>query len=179
MPLKDLLFSFEGRIRRRDWWLWSIGIGIAWAVVFAAVSAALFRLSFATALSGGPELPQSWTFTAYSLVTFIPVLWVQAALAAKRAHDRNHGALIAVGLTMLGGLTSFAPEVVDLATNAGLTDSQFNGPYTATNLAIVVVNLYVLVFLGFLDGTQGPNRFGRSPKGIGGDPAGKAADVFS
>jgi uncharacterized membrane protein YhaH (DUF805 family) len=112
-------------------------------------------------------------------VTFIPVLWVQAALAAKRAHDRNHGALIAVGLTVLGSLTSFAPEVVDLATNAGLSDGQFNALYTAANLAIVVVNLYLLVFLGFLDGTQGPNRFGRSPKGIGGDPADKAAEVFS
>lgn len=179
MPLKDLLFGFEGRVRRRDWWLWSIGIGIVWAVVFAALSAALFGLSFMTALSGGPELPQSWMFTAYSLVTFIPVLWVQAALAAKRAHDRNHGALIAVGLTVVSSLTSFAPEVVDLATNAGLSDGQFDALYTATNLAIVVVNLYLLVFLGFLDGTEGPNRFGRSPKGIGGDPADKAAEVFS
>ena len=179
MPLKDLLFGFEGRVRRRDWWLWSIGIGIVWAVAFAALSAVLFGLSFMTALSGGPELPQSWTFTAYSLVTFIPVLWVQAALAAKRAHDRNHGALTAVGLTVLGSLTSFAPEVVDLATNAGLSDGQFNALYTATNLAIGGVNLYLLVFLGFLDGTPGPNRFGRSPKGIGGDPADKAAEVFS
>lgn len=179
MPLKDLLFSFEGRIRRRDWWLWSIGIGIVWAVVFAALSAALFGLSFMTALAGGPELPQGWAFTAYSLITFIPLLWVQAALAAKRAHDRNHRAQIAVGLTVVASLASFAPEIVDLATNAALTENVFNTLYMATNFAIAVVNLYLMVVLGFLDGTQGPNRFGRSPKGIGGDPADKAADVFS
>ena len=33
--------------------------------------------------------------------------------------------------------------------------------------------------LGILDGTPGPNRFGRSPKGIGGEPADTAAEVFS
>ncbi len=179
MPLKDLLFGFEGRIRRRDWWLWGIGIGIVWGVAFAAVGAVLFSMNFTTGLLGGPELPHSWAFTAYSLVTLLPLLWVQAALAAKRAHDRNHGAMIAVGLTVLGSLASFAPDVVDLITNSSLTDSQFSILEMATNLAIVGVNLYLLVVLGFLDGTRGPNRFGRSPKGIGGDPAGTAAEVFS
>jgi uncharacterized membrane protein YhaH (DUF805 family) len=164
MPLKDLLFSFDGRIRRRDWWMWGLGIGIAWGVVLAAVGGVLFGVSFRTSLLGGPELPHSWTFTAYSLVTFLPMLWVQAALAAKRAHDRNHGARISVGLTALGGLASFAPEVVDLVTNASLTDSQFNAVYVATNVGIFAIHFYLLITQGVLDGTPGPNRFGPSPK---------------
>lgn len=179
MPLKDLLFGFEGRIRRRDWWLWGIGVGLAWGLVLGAISAALFGVSLTTSLLGGAGLPHGWTFTAFSLVTFVPLLWVHAALAAKRAHDRNHEALLAVGLTVLAGIVSFVPEVVDLVTSSSLTDSQFNGLYTAANLTTVAINLYLLVTLGVLDGTQGPNRFGRSPKGLGGDPADKAAEVFS
>lgn len=53
------------------------------------------------------------------------------------------------------------------------------GPDVIVGFIVVVASLYLLVVLGFLDGTPGPNRFGRSPKGIGGDPADKAAEVFS
>ncbi len=179
MPLKDLLFGFEGRIRRRDWWLWGIGVSLAWMVVLTPVNAALFGMSWTTSLLGGSELPRGWTFTAFSLVAFLPLLWVHAAVAAKRAHDRNNDALIAVGLTALAGIISFVPEVVDLVTSASLTESLFNALYMATSLGAAVINLYLMVVLGILDGTRGPNRFGRSPKGIGGDPADKAAEVFS
>lgn len=179
MPLKDLLFGFEGRIRRRDWWLWGIGTGLVWWVAVAGVSSVVFGLTFRTSLLGGPEVPDGWTFTAWGLVTVLPLLWVHTALAAKRAHDRNHGAAIAVVLTTLGSLVTFVPEVVDLVTNASLTDGQFNTLYSATNLVNIGINLYLLVVQGVLDGTPGPNRFGRSPKGIGGDPADKAAEVFS
>jgi uncharacterized membrane protein YhaH (DUF805 family) len=41
---------------------------------------------------------------------------------------------------------------------------------------IPLVNLWVLVELGFLEGTKGPNRYGPSPKGIGGNAV---AGVFS
>ena len=34
-------------------------------------------------------------------------------------------------------------------------------------LANLVLGLYLLVTLGFLDGTPGPNQFGDSPKGFG------------
>ncbi len=41
---------------------------------------------------------------------------------------------------------------------------------------IPIVNFWVLIELGFLDGTQGPNQYGPSPKGIGGN---QVANVFS
>ena len=179
MPLKDLLFSFEGRIRRRDWWLWGIGVGLAWSVVSSALAGAVFGMSLTTSLLGGSGLPGSWSFTGFSLAAFLPVLWVQAALSAKRAHDRNNDALIAVSLTILAGMITFVPEVVDLVTRFSLTDRQFDTLYRATSLGTVAVNFYLLVVLGILDGTPGPNRFGRSPKGIGGEPADTAAEVFS
>lgn len=164
MSLKDLLFGFKGRIRRRDWWLWGIGVSLAWLVVLTPLGAALFDISLTTSLLGGPGLPRGWTFTAFSFATFLPLLWVHTALAAKRAHDRNHEALIAAGLTALAGIVSFAPEVVDLVTNASLTDSQFNAVYMATSLGTFAIHVYLLITQGFLDGTPGPNRFGPSPK---------------
>jgi uncharacterized membrane protein YhaH (DUF805 family) len=38
----------------------------------------------------------------------------------------------------------------------------------------VVGNIWALVECGFLNGTQGPNRFGPSPKGVGNDTVAKA-----
>lgn len=179
MPLKDLLFGFKGRTRRRDWWIWSIGTSVAWTVAFTALGGLLFGGVWARAQLSGAGVAGGWPMTAFGMAGVLPLLWVQAALAAKRTHDRNQSALIAVGLTVLSGLVSFAPEVVDLVTGSSLTDSQFNTLLLAVNLGTVAINLYLLVVLGFLDGTRGPNRFGRSPKGIGGDPADRAAEVFS
>lgn len=46
-------------------------------------------------------------------------------------------------------------------------------------LVPIVGWIWGLVELGFLDGTQGPNQYGKSPKGIGGDTDQKLADVFA
>jgi len=179
MPLKDLLFGFKGRIRRRDWWLWGIAVAVAWTVTTGAIGGALLGMSWSTGFLGGAGLPRGWTFTAYGVVSFAPLLWIQAALAAKRAHDRNHGAALAVSLTVLAGLLAFMPEIADLVVGAALTDDQFDAFAVAINIATGAINLYLLVVLGFLDGTPGPNRFGRSPKGIGGDLPDQTAKVFS
>jgi uncharacterized membrane protein YhaH (DUF805 family) len=47
-------------------------------------------------------------------------------------------------------------------------DRDRTGWFLALGL-IPLVNLWVLVEVGFLDGTQGPNKYGPSPKGIGGE----------
>jgi uncharacterized membrane protein YhaH (DUF805 family) len=39
--------------------------------------------------------------------------------------------------------------------------------FLAIGLIPLIGGIWLLVELGFLDGTQGPNRFGPSPKGIG------------
>lgn len=179
MPLKDLLFGFEGRIRRRDWWLWGLALGFAYFALFALGGGLLFGSAWSSSLLGGSVEPGSWPMTLFGVVSYAPLLWVQAALATKRAHDRNMSGLIPAGLTVLSGLVSFAPEIAELTLSSGLTTQQFDTLYTAVNLGTGAVNLYLMIILGFMDGTRGPNRFGRSPKGIGGDPADTAAEVFS
>ena len=46
-------------------------------------------------------------------------------------------------------------------------------------LVPVVGWIWGLVELGFLDGTQGPNHYGKSPKGIGGDTDSELDRVFA
>jgi len=54
-------------------------------------------------------------------------------------------------------------------------DRDKSGWYVLVSLIPIVGFFWVLIECGFLDGTQGPNKYGPSPKGIGGDPAPAAA----
>lgn len=180
MPLKDLLFGFEGRIRRRDWWLWTIVLAFAYAFVSDATAIALGLSDFALIRGGraaviGDALPA----LAHGVTIALVFLWPQLALAAKRAHDRNRTAGLVVALSAASVASSFLPA--DPFADGDLSGA--NGVPVAimagVSLLLMIASLYLLIVLGFQDGTRGPNRFGRSPKGYGGDPADTAAEVFS
>ncbi|WP_448949863.1 DUF805 domain-containing protein [Labrys neptuniae] len=55
-------------------------------------------------------------------------------------------------------------------------DRNRSGWFLLASLIPLVGAIWVLIELGFLDGTQGPNQYGPSPKGIGGS---EVAGVFS
>lgn len=181
MPLKDLLFGFEGRLRRRDWWIWSIALGI---VYYAAsdISAALLGLDAHVFFRGGREavIGDPLAPLAHALILSLAFLWPSSALTAKRAHDRGASAWPPVLVNLACQALSFWPtESYGVAGRALDNGDWVGGSGLIAGLIIVAASLYLVVVLGFLDGTPGPNRFGRSPKGIGGDPADKAAEVFS
>jgi len=169
MTLKQMLFGFDGRIRRRDWWLWSIATGLIYAAVVVTVNGLIFQ-SFAMDPVFDGNLVGPF---ALSVVLYLPLLWVQLALAAKRAHDRSHGAALVIVGQVIAAAATYVPGG-SLVPGNGSVDLLAVG---VQGLA-VVINLALFVLLGCLDGTQGPNRFGRSPKGVGGDPAGPTAAVF-
>ncbi len=127
MSITQMLFSFDGRIRRRDYWLYAIGSGIVIGILINVVMMAL----------GGPVDPTTqqpnMTAVLVALLLYIPALWIGLALQAKRWHDRDKGAI-----------------------------------WLLINLLPIIGGLWALVECGFLDGTPGPNRFGPSPKGLGG-----------
>lgn len=133
MTFTQKLFSFQGRLRRRDYWLLSflmIGVMIVIFILGAVMGIDVSRDSGEAAL--------------LQLVATLIVLWPSLALGVKRCHDRNQ-----------------------------------SGWWLLIEFIPLVGGLWALVNLGILDGTQGPNRFGRSPKGIGGDVDGKLAEVFA
>jgi uncharacterized membrane protein YhaH (DUF805 family) len=72
---RHMLFSFSGRIGRRDWWLWGV--------------AAMLGLSlYATVLLRVAGLPATTT----DIVVNLLLLWPALAISAKRWHDRGKSA---------------------------------------------------------------------------------------
>jgi len=77
MKLRKILFSFDGRIGRRTYWL-----------ALLALIAAVLVLTFAPFLLGNEE----WVFLILALTSqfiWLLSLWPLLAVGSKRLHDRN------------------------------------------------------------------------------------------
>ena len=139
---KWALTSFDGRLNRAPYWMATLTMFfVVTAVVFVSV-AALPRIV-------GVPL----TILAVCLGFFINL-----ALSIKRMHDRDmsgHWLWFFLGVPFLLGL---GVGVLDASgTGAGFS--------FVLNLASMGISLWMLVELGFLRGTDGPNRFGHDPLG--------------
>lgn len=122
MTLMEKLFSFKGRIRRRDYWLLNIASSIVFGVVIL-FSAMISESDGTTTLFGALLM----------IAASLAVIWIGFALLVKRWHDRDK--------SWFWVFIAFIP---------------------------LIGGFWVLIECGILDGTQGPNRFGPSPKGLGG-----------
>lgn len=141
----DGLFGFDGRFRRSEYWIASIGLGIV-RLVTLGVSAAVLGMGFVQASNVFPLR------VGLDLV----FLWPYAAIAIKRGHDRNRSArYTSVLLVLLYGLAwigSWLLHAGDATLGALL------------GLVMLPIALYMLIDYGFIDGTKGPNRYGASDK---------------
>jgi uncharacterized membrane protein YhaH (DUF805 family) len=140
------LFSFKGRLRRSHYWLTGFGLGIVKAVVTVVMAA----------FSGQIETKDGgWVGVVVELL----FLWPTLALLVKRGHDRDRPAWFSLGLL-----------VIAIAATMGVAVGE--GMHAQMLMIVCAVIIFgsfgfLLVDYGFIDGTQGPNRFGPSPKGIG------------
>jgi uncharacterized membrane protein YhaH (DUF805 family) len=138
MSTMQMLFSFNGRIRRMHWWLVRLGVFFA-AIALMFVVVGGIGAAFGS-VDSVPETVEPVGGTAV-LVIYLAVLWIELALDVKRWHDRDK-----------------------------------SGWWIFIALIPIIGPIWSFIELGFLDGTQGPNDFGPSPKGIGGSDL---ARVFS
>jgi uncharacterized membrane protein YhaH (DUF805 family) len=76
--MQSLLFSFNGRIRRSQYWLYGIGVGLVGGVILAILSM-LMRNGGAMMMVGG----------ILALVVYVVLIWAGLALSIKRWHDRD------------------------------------------------------------------------------------------
>lgn len=105
--VKDILFSFAGRIPRRTYWLWAIASSIVVMIAVVAIT-----MLFST--PPDPEIPGSQPGVSpiglvLMLILYIPLLWISIALAVKRWHDRGKSGwwfLIAF-VPIIGGIWAF------------------------------------------------------------------------
>ena len=150
MKLQKILFSFDGRIGRRTYWLATL-----------AVIVAVLVLTFA------PFLLNSETAAVLMLVVsqfiWLLCLWPILAVGAKRLHDRDKSGW----WLLVFWLLPFALVV------AGFNIALFDDPRTGRSgdfstgailvLASLLPALWGIVELGILPGTKGPNLYGADP----------------
>jgi len=85
LTLKQILFSFQGRIGQKTFWLCLlVSTLITWVII-----AGLAFITFA--LSGNTDASLS-LFLSIMYLLCIPTGWIGLALQAKRWHDRNKSA---------------------------------------------------------------------------------------
>src|SRR3954454_14044253 len=82
MSMTQLLFSFEGRLNRKPWWLTNIAVGVGVTVL----------LLLALAMVGEHKFTEAFLTMAVLIILYIPLLWVNLALGAKSLHDRDKSA---------------------------------------------------------------------------------------
>ncbi len=168
MSLKDKLFSFDGRLRRLDWWLLTIAVSVVYVLI---VTVLYMVLPASVGFLPGPKFGDPLSELLTGIAIQAPLLFIHCALAAKRAHDRDKGARLVILLVLATTAASYLPD--DIFTSLGrLADQEaiWAWPLMLAGALNLVASLYLLITLGFQDGTPGPNRFGPSPK-AGGQPA--------
>jgi uncharacterized membrane protein YhaH (DUF805 family) len=144
MDLTSLFFSLDGRINRAQFWLGT--------VILAAVS---FAATYLIVVLAGV----SQAAVALSAAVAFALAWPSYAVMAKRFQDRDKpGWLALIGLVPVYAVNLlYTFEVFDALNPSPLAKG--------IDVAISLIFLWFLVELGFLKGTQGPNRYGPDPLG--------------
>jgi uncharacterized membrane protein YhaH (DUF805 family) len=151
MKLQKILFSFDGRIGRRIYWLAILGLIVpVQLLIFVPLAlesgeAAILFVALASQFMG------------------ILSLWPILAVGAKRLHDRNRNGwwllvfwLLPFALVVVGGSIALFNDP-----RTGQSGDFFTGAVLV--LASLPPALWGLVELGLLPGTRGPNLYGADP----------------
>ena len=99
-----LLFSFDGRVGRKGFWLYTL-VMIVIVVILQVVA---LGPMMAAAASGDPAALEGMSFPIWVWIIFIPLIWTSLAVQAKRWHDQDRSAWwILIGLIpFVGGIIS-------------------------------------------------------------------------
>jgi uncharacterized membrane protein YhaH (DUF805 family) len=149
--------GMDGRINRQAWWI---------GVVVLIVVAIVLNFILGAIMGGGmPSLEQltdpavmaayaqkqGWISLIIGLITAYPYI----ALSVKRRHDRDNNGYDAIGLIVFGLLWSLVQAL-------GFVSST-NPVYMIVSVIFLIYAIYILVQVGFLKGTAGPNGYGPDP----------------
>ncbi len=153
-----MLFSAKGRIRRREWWLYTF----AWALIAWGIEAALILSGKSTEILqlSVQKHPVSLTlWDAYFIVLLtvgqVPVFCINA----KRWHDRNRPGYLA----LIGFVIAFSNLALILSKTT-LVGNRLNIVMEVSALVSTAYSVWLLIDCGILDGSKGDNKFGSSPK---------------
>lgn len=166
----------DGRIGRKQWWLGTLGLVAVNLVIsmlifpliglgmpnMAQIAASADDPAATAALISGGMQAASWG----NLILFLIFAYPIYALSVKRRHDKDNGGLdllIYLGLTVLMLLIQalgFGYTTVDVGGVPTPVPTWITGVMGAV---VGIMGIYMLVVLGFLKGTSGPNQYGPDP----------------
>ena len=111
----------------------------------------------------GNEFEPTGPLSIAMLAVALANMWINFALTIKRLHDRDRTGwwlgvmyLVIIVAVILGVVTLMQPEV---------QRESLNPAAVGAVIAASVLMLWLFVEIGFLKGTQGPNRYGPDPLG--------------
>jgi uncharacterized membrane protein YhaH (DUF805 family) len=169
--LSWLLFSFKGRMQRLYFWVTSLVVGVVASMVSSTMEsiAQSFGFGFIDPDTNAFEL--SVPLSVLLSVVGVLNLWINYALAAKRLHDRNRS-----GWWLLAPTVALIVAIAFAFVTLSLPEGE-REPWNTIGIifvfATVALGLWLVLEIGFLRGTQGPNRFGPDP--LAGEQSGTAA----
>jgi uncharacterized membrane protein YhaH (DUF805 family) len=162
--LLSLLFSFNGRVNRAQYWLGTIGVNVVNWIVMIATSTATSLTAAGHSQNAGAALAALSSQMAIVMPISLAVSWAALALQVKRFHDRGQSGwwtvlplvpcIFMVMNVFSAVLEQWPPE--RLLSSLGMP-----------LLALVIISIGFFVNLGCLAGTDGQNKYG-NPAGSGG-----------
>jgi len=162
MSFAQILFSAKGRIRRRDYWLYSIGCGVVAGLIELAGHQILTdhpASDFLKDMTGWMTLKPE-PYNLFLLAMMVVFQWPAICIVSKRWHDRGKSGWLSA-IVVYNALFILCDQGL-----YGPTSPHPNlGLYFTGSLINFAINIWVFVECGCLDGTKGPNRYGPSPKG--------------
>lgn len=136
MTIQQWLFSFKGRIGRRDFWIWIV----LWLVTMVA----LFSLA-----------GSAWLSSQMAAFALVCLLWPTASVIVKRLHDRGRSGLwallVILAWMLLAGNWSILPSML---------------PWLVGRFIPTLIFVMFVVDLGAFVGTQGENRYGKETQDV-------------
>lgn len=148
------LFSFRGRMPRGEAWLLLVGLSFVAGGLLLVGSMGVLAV-----FPGSDPAGLAPLHGAAKAGLQLAALWPTLAVLSKRGHDRNRPVLFTISLWILSNVLTVASSLATIV-----------GGASWLVFGTLAIWLYFFIDYGLLDGTQGPNRFGPSPKGVGGTP---------
>lgn len=163
MNLTELLFSFKGRIRRLHWWIAALAVGAASGALTAILEVAAKASGSAIIDPETNAIELTGLFGIALLAVGLANTWINFALSVKRLHDRDR-----TGWWLVMQVVALVVAVFVAVVAIALSKEQATAWYVIAGIVGIVaaiISIWLFVEIGFLRGTQGPNRFGPDPLG--------------
>lgn len=176
MDFQYLYLKTEGRISRKTWWIGTLIMIVAVAVVQFLILPllGLGTVHLDVLVANNPDREQLATTMVAAmqaaswgnLIIYVLLVYPAYCLGVKRRHDRNNkgldllfylGASVVLALVQVFGMAYTIGEM------AGVPMPMPTLPFAILGGAIGIFGIYLIVVMGFLKGTAGANDFGADP----------------